>query len=463
MRYPSIFWLSAVLPVATCADQFSSNSYAAKDVITRDVAVIGGGNSGTYAAIRLTDLGQSVVVVEKQAQLGGHVDTYTDPTTGTKIDFGVQTWFNYTVVRDFFARFDVPLSLYSLSPAAPIYADFKTGEAFPDFTPSLDFAAYAAQLAKYPYITDSYDLPDPVPEDLLLPFGEFLAKHDLGDLAWIIWSNSWGAGDALKQPTIYMLKAIDEAFLNTLVEGGVTSTRRDNQEIFDKAQQELGSDALVSSTVIAAQRPAEGVGEKTKLVVKTPNGTKLIIVSKVLVSAPPTVSNLGALGLDDREESLFGQFTSSSFYCHLIADTGLPKGYSFQNVRPTSKATFSIPPLPGLYNVNPTAVEGIYSVWYGGTEPLSQDKVKKDITATVKRLRKTAEGSSKGKVSFVDYSSHTPFQLAVPSNAIADGFYRELEGLQGHRNTWYTGSAFVGNHAALLWNFTETLLPRVIG
>ncbi|KAK6208260.1 Beta-cyclopiazonate dehydrogenase [Colletotrichum tabaci] len=376
-----------------------------------------------------------VDMVEKQAQLGGHVGTYTDSTTGTKIDFGVQTWFNYTVVRDFFARFDIPLLLYSFSPAAPIYVDFKTCKAFLDFTPSLGLATYAAQLAKYPYITDSYDLPDP-----------FLAKHDLGRHAWIIWSNSWGAGDALKQPTIYMLKAIDEAFLNTLVEGGVTSARRDNQEIFDKAQQELGSDALVSSTVVAAaQRPAEEVGDKTKLVVKTPNGTKLIIISKVLVSAPPTISNLGALGLDDTEESLSSE------------------GYSFQNVRPTSKATFSIPPLPGLYNVNPTVVEGIYSVWYGGSESLSQDQVKKDITATIKRLRNKVEGSSKGKVSFVDYSSHTPFQLAVPSDSIVEGFYRELEGLQGHRNTWYTGSAFVGSHAALLWNFTETLLPKVIG
>lgn len=463
MKSPSIFWLAAVLPVATCADQFSPDSYAAKDVITRDVAVIGGGNSGTYAAIRLTDLDQSVVVVEQQALLGGHIDTYTDPKTGTKIDFGVQTWFNYTVVRDFFARFNIPLSLYTLSSEEPIYADFNTGKEFPDFTPSLDFQAYAAQLAKYPYIGDSYHLPDPVPEDLLLPFGEFLAKYNLGDLAWTIWSNSWGAGDVIKQPTIYMLKAIDEAFLNTLTEGGVTSARRDNQEIFDKALKELGSDALVSSTVIAAQRPAKEGDKKTKLVVKTPKGNKLIIVSKVLISAPPTISNLGALGLDGTEESLFSQFTSSSFYCYLITDTGLPKGYSFQNVRPTSKATFSIPPLPGLYNVNPTAVEGIYSVWYGGIKPLPQDEVKKDITATVKRLRKTAEGSSNGKVSFIDYSSHTPFQLAVPSDAIAGGFYRELEGLQGHRNTWYTGSAFVGNHAALLWNFTETLLPKVIG
>ncbi|KAF2139472.1 uncharacterized protein K452DRAFT_290019 [Aplosporella prunicola CBS 121167] len=455
--------IASAFGLATQADQFDPDSYAAEDIITREVAVIGGGNSGTYGAIRLTDLNQSVVVVEKQELLGGHIDTYTDPGTGTKIDIGVQTWFNYSVVRDFFERFDVPVSLYTFAAEGAVYADFKTGETFQNYTPSSDFTGYVAQLAKYPYLIDGFNLPEIVPEDLLLPFGEFLTKYSLGDIAWTIWSNSWGSGDILKQPTIYMLKEIDEPFITAFTAGSISSARRDNQEIFDKAKEELGSDALVSSTVIAAQRPAEKGDEKTKLVVKTPNGNRLIVASKVLVSAPPTLSNMDAFDLDDTEKSLFGQFTSSSFYVFLITDTGLPNGYSFQNVRPSSTNTFSIPPLPGLYNINPTAIDGLFSVWYGGLEALSQDQMKEDITATVKRVRKAVDGTSNGEVTFLDYSSHTPFQLAVPSDAIADGFYDDLAALQGHRNTWYTGSAFVGVHAALLWNFTENLLPEVIG
>ena len=46
------------------------SSFASKDVITRDVAIIGGGASGTYAAVRLReDLNTSIVVIEENDRL----------------------------------------------------------------------------------------------------------------------------------------------------------------------------------------------------------------------------------------------------------------------------------------------------------------------------------------------------------------------------------------------------------
>lgn len=43
------------------------------DIVTRDVAIIGGGASGAYAAVRLKeDFGRSVVVIEKAARLVRH-------------------------------------------------------------------------------------------------------------------------------------------------------------------------------------------------------------------------------------------------------------------------------------------------------------------------------------------------------------------------------------------------------
>ena len=73
---------------------FDPKNYASKDVITREVAVIGGGSTGTYAAVNLQDLGKTVVVVEKEAILGGHTNTYINPETGTSVDYGVQTFWN---------------------------------------------------------------------------------------------------------------------------------------------------------------------------------------------------------------------------------------------------------------------------------------------------------------------------------------------------------------------------------
>lgn len=39
------------------------------NIITRDVVIVGGGASGAHAAVRLSDMGKTVVVVEKQGQL----------------------------------------------------------------------------------------------------------------------------------------------------------------------------------------------------------------------------------------------------------------------------------------------------------------------------------------------------------------------------------------------------------
>lgn len=44
-------------------------AYNITDTITRDVVIVGGGASGAHAAVSLSDMGKTVVVVEKQSQL----------------------------------------------------------------------------------------------------------------------------------------------------------------------------------------------------------------------------------------------------------------------------------------------------------------------------------------------------------------------------------------------------------
>src|SRR5438445_679085 len=59
-----------------------ASSEDAGRIIERDVAVLGGGSSGTYTAVRLRDLGKSVAVVQVTDRLGGHCETYRHPATG---------------------------------------------------------------------------------------------------------------------------------------------------------------------------------------------------------------------------------------------------------------------------------------------------------------------------------------------------------------------------------------------
>lgn len=85
----------------------NGHKYNVDEVITRDIAIIGGGSAGTYSAIRLQDLGKSVAVVEQTGRLGGNTQTYTDPNTGANIELGVQVFHPFPVVINFFTRLGV--------------------------------------------------------------------------------------------------------------------------------------------------------------------------------------------------------------------------------------------------------------------------------------------------------------------------------------------------------------------
>ncbi|MCJ1318616.1 hypothetical protein MMC15_003946 [Xylographa vitiligo] len=434
---------------------FEAQSYHSSNIITIDVAVIGGGSSGTYGAIKLKDMGRSVVVVEQHDVLGGHENTYIDPTTQTPIDYGTQAYWNISVVTDFFARYDIPIETFGFSGGSNIYADFTTGKALAGFAPSTNFTPYANQLYKYPYLLNSWTLPYPVPSDLLLPFSEFISKYSLQNIAYSIYSNSLGIGNILQQLTVNVFKIFDAAYLDGLKGGDVATTNHDNGELYVKALAELGSSALMSSTVIAAQRPSDK--ESVKLVVRTPTGNKLIVAKKLLISIPPLVTTLAPFDLDSEETNLFKEWTYSGYYNGLVQNTGLAAGTRYVNA--AAQNLYNIPTLPAVYEIVPTRVAGIYYYWYGsqGTQP--QATIQAEVAATIGKLTNSTSTSG---LEFVAFSSHTPFKLVVSANDISSGFYKGLEGLQGHKNTYWTGAAFLSHSSGELWNYTQALLPGIV-
>jgi hypothetical protein len=170
---------------------------------------------------------KSVVIVEKTNRLGGHTQTYIDPVTGFPVDYGVQAYHNISVVTNFFARFGVGFSAVPFTtPFTTDYVDLTTGKAVPEYTPpdlTLALEILAGQLELYPYLPGGYNLPDPVPADLLLPFGDFVTKYSIEAAVPLIWTFAHGVGDLLKATTLYVfqnfglpqLESIATAFLTT--------------------------------------------------------------------------------------------------------------------------------------------------------------------------------------------------------------------------------------------------------
>ncbi|KAI9843740.1 MAG: hypothetical protein M1838_002483 [Thelocarpon superellum] len=466
-------WTIVSIVRAVPSTNFDPRSWAAHEIIQRDVVIIGGGSTGTYSAIGLRDLNKSVVVVEKENRLGGATQTYIDPKTQDPIDIGVVVFENLDIVKNYFARFNIPLTTASFSSPGAVteYVNFRTGEVASNFTPtdpSAALAAYGAQAAKYPYLEAGFDLPYPVPDDLLLAFGDFVKKYNLQCAVQFIFSFAQGLGDLLAQPTIYVLKNFGLSLLEDLQTGFLTTAHHDNSELYEKARAELGPDALLSSKVLATERGDSGV----KVVVATPAGPKLILAGKMVLSIPPKLRNLAGFDLDHSEHSLFAQFGNSAYYTGVLANTNLPDQVTLQNIDLNTQ--YNIPVLPGIYSVAPSGVPGLFNVKVGAATAIGIQGARDIIFDSFRALHThahahahthTSSSSSNSTYypaanpSLAVFESHTPFELTVPAAAIAGGFYKQLYALQGHRSTFYTGAAFHTHNSALLWQFTQALLP----
>ncbi|WP_020014648.1 FAD-dependent oxidoreductase [Promicromonospora sukumoe] len=449
---------AVALGSAAASPAAGSEPRGAGDIV-RDVAVIGGGAAGTYAAVRLRELGQSVVVVEHNGRLGGHTQTYTDPATGGSVDIGVVVWHDQPLVRQWFERFDIPLQKASFGGGETLYADYRTGREAAGYTPPNPGAAlalYGEQLARFPYLEHGFDLPDPVPADLLLPFGEFVRRYGLDAVVPTVFQFGQGLGDLLRQPTLYVMKNFGSDILRNLQTGFLTTSRRDNSELYEKARTELGDDVLLNSRVLSTDRDG---GRHAVVRVDTPAGRRTIRARKILVTIPPLLDNLDGFDLDGLERNLFGQFRNSAYYTGVLRDSGIPDNLSVRNVG--LDTPHNLPELPGVYVISPTGIPGLHNVKFGSPVALSDRAVQAEIRASVRRLRDagTVPTTNPG---FATFASHTPFELTVPAAAVRAGFYRRLGALQGRNRTFYSGAAFHTHDSSLIWQFTETLLPRVV-
>ena len=437
------------------------------DILDYDVCVIGGGSAGTYAAIRLRDENKTVALVETKNRLGGHTETYRDPISNATIDIGVIEFHNEQLVKDYFGRFDIPLKVADLSSPGVItkYVDFSTGKVVPGYVPangSAAIAAFGAQLAKYPYLAQSLgSVPYPVPADLLLSFGDFIKKYALQDAVPFFSGYGQGFGNILNLPTLYAIKYFNAGVLEDLQIGFLTTTRNDNSELYRKAQAELGRDVFLGSSVTEMDRSNS---KYAKLVIQTPGGSKLIRAKKIVSTIPPIISDLHGFDLDRNEVSIFRQFQSHGYYVGVLNHPGIPDNLSLSNVG--ANTLYNLPVLPAIYGISPTRAPGLYLFQFGANDNqiLSTSQVGADIAASLERLRAagTLPKNNNAAPAYSVFSSHTPYEVYVTSERIAKGFYNKLFALQGEKNTYWTGAAFVTHDSTSIWQYTETLISEII-
>lgn len=459
---------------AAMSPTFDVSKFESKDIITRDVAVIGGGSPGTYSAISLKDKGKSVIVIEKKGRLGGHAETYLDPQTGTPVDLGVVIFHNITVVKNFFQRFDIPLNRADEFLGYSMYFDFRTGkQATQDFNPTPEqmtaaWDSYLEQYSKYPTLINGTILPSPVPEELYMPFGKFVEKYKLQAVVPAMYYYNPGAGDMLSNPVVEIFRYWSSNMVRSVQTGFLGPVNRNVSQVFSKAESELSSSSnlLLDSEVVQAQRGEGKAG--VKLVVRTSSGPKLIIAKKLLIAIPPKVDFLAPFDLSTNEKQVFEKFINAGYSVGLIRNSGLPDRTAIANVV-EDNTEFNLPVLPGAYSFAGSPILGLQMVTYGTPQakhslPFSSEDVASDVIGTVKRLQEqNPDLFPQTEPEVQALFDHSPYSLQVSAEEIKNGFYDELYALQGQRNTHYTGSAWKGEDSSLLWKYSEEIvIPRIL-
>ncbi|KAI5461758.1 hypothetical protein BGZ63DRAFT_386588 [Mariannaea sp. PMI_226] len=445
-----------------------------EQLVNRDVVIIGGGSAGTYAAIRLMEEGHSVVLVEKEDQLGGHTQTYTDPDTHQPFNLGVAVFHNSTVVRKYFHKLGVKLANPgddSDSSRAQVYCDFDTGHTLKNFEPvsanasGIAVEKYAKLIGtKYPYLSLGYDLPDPVPKELLEPYSEFIKKNDLQDLVQTVFDVSGYNGNLLDRPALYGIRVFSPLLVEALAKGFVSAASGNNHDLYRRAQRLLKKtdSVILRSKVTKVRRFAENV----QVSIETPGQQVLVLAKKLVVAIPPLKKNLQHAGfsLSSEEAELFGKFEGFLYGSAVFEYSGIGTRKDYINVG--TKTPYNLPTFPGSYSFKPLVGKKPTNkivTYYGGLNTsLTEKEIKHVIGDQLQNLGK-AGSIGHGKPEFKFFTDHAPYHIHVSAEDVKNGFYKKLYALEGQRSTFWTGAAFVDNDSTLIWTWTEEfLLPRIL-
>jgi hypothetical protein len=185
---------------------------------------------------------------------------------------------NTSIVLSHFADLGVPVLPVSPQNKPSVYFDFAARTAATNYTALSDvqvgeaMAAYAAILtANYSYLADGFHLPDPVPQELLKPFGQFAEENGLQDMVFL--SSVYDQPEETwKQPTLYQFMNMRVSLVQAIIGPSNFVTTPDNSVLYEKAAELLGDKVLYNSTTAKVERSDKGVS----ITVNAPYGTLLI-------------------------------------------------------------------------------------------------------------------------------------------------------------------------------------------
>lgn len=394
-------------------------------------------------------------------------------------DTGVVTFIDAGNATAFMNRLGLELGVMPRAEVTEEYFDFETGAAV-DFQPE-PFPAqfetlerFRVQAEKFEPIIQApgyFNFPEPedIPEELLMPFGEWITKYDLeAAMPFIYSSTGLGVGNMTNELTLFALQAFGASMARSVlgVQGSFVPASLRNQDIYDAIGAVLGDDVFIQTTVVDSTRKNEGVSVRVKN--RSTNEETLIQAKRLLIAIPPTNKNTAVFDLDEEEQDVLGKLGYSNLYTGLIDNENLAANWSYFNMPAASAPDnyFVLPEAPFTARIDAMGDGTFFRVTFigdGHTDACeAKTIVQRDFDALIEagHIEPPADGDS--AVSWVDFSVHGPMHARVSAEEVKAGFFQRYNALQGKRSTWWTGGAWAVNFQTHLWEYDDLIIPMML-
>jgi predicted NAD/FAD-binding protein len=447
---------------------------SAIQVIDTDVAIVGGGASGTYAAVRLReDLNTSIIVIEPRDHLGGSVSTYTVPETNTTLEYGVQSYVRNQAAIDFYARFYINTQPFAARRLTTITVDVEKGTRLTDYvSPTANATTEALKrwldiVSKYEDMLEpgywNFPQPQDIPVDLLTPVEDFVKLHKLeAAIPRIVAISGVGYGGIRQLLTFNLMQAFGTTLTRQVLNNELLLPVGSNSLVYQRALALLGDDVLLSSTVEDVQRTSNGA----RLLVKQGNQTYQINAKRILYTAPTSLSALGPYDIDKKEKDVFSKWKVDGEWIGVAKIPCIPENFSI-NYIPSSAAPdnqIAIKDWPHSLRLDSTGPTGfgLFRVVLGANYTISPDDYRALVLKSVQKLEEEGTVTGNCSVELKAMSDHTRPVWKQSAEELKDGFVQKLYALQGYKSTWYTGSVWGAPYSSTLWAYTDTVLPKLL-
>ncbi|KAJ4348425.1 uncharacterized protein N0V89_009799 [Didymosphaeria variabile] len=437
--------------------KIDEDGFEPENIIQRDVVIVGGGASGTYAAVRLReDLNTSI--------------------TNTTLEYGVQSYMHYGPTVSFFERFGIEFGPFTSRRLTTINVDVETGKRL-DYTPPAANETTEA-LRKWLQFVEKYnDLvepgfwnfppPDQIPAVFLTPFGEFVQHQKIeAAVPRIVTISGVGVGSLQILPTLQVVQAFGLAVTKGVVEGTFIQPKTSNSLLYQRAYELLKEDVRLNSTIHETERDHSGV----RIVVKSGSDTaKTLIKAKRALWTPfPSQYNLKPFGQDEKEFQVFRSWVPEWSYVGVASIPCIPENSSIQylprEVEPSNH--LAIRHYPHSLSLGTTGPSGLdlFRVMLGANYSVTYEEAEEMVTSGVQKLIAAGTLNYTGhcEVDMKALSAHNGVLWPRQDDTLEHGFVQELYSLQGYRSTWWTGRSWCEEYSSNVWAFTDTVLERLL-